>query len=411
MPYVALITGASSGIGEATARRLAREPDVQLILVARREERLLALAEELAGATAVVADLTDPATPSRIAEQVERDHGALNLLVNNAGARWAVDFADGGWSNVERHMRINFEAPVRLVEALLPLHASHRCSGVGAAGGRARSPAAPKQVSRPASEGARSRRRWRSSTSPAPRGGSRGSAPAPTARARLRSALGATRCSSRSAAHGVHVADVLPGFIATEGFPQSELKAKLLTSWAVSDPEQVAEAIIEAGPGGVPERYVPRYYWMGALLRVIAPSLIRRGASSDLVPVRTRTASEAAMLLRIVREAGEALREAAQHGGRRVQLVLAEARERLRSRRGPSGREARRALTDRAAVSSVRTTRLSSAQRLRATRPLASSPSSICVTEAGESEPPRRGAVPTALRLPRARRAIPTGRS
>ncbi len=64
MSLVGVITSASSGIGAATACRLARVPDARLVLVARREERLRELAAELA-ATYVVADLTDDAiTPS-----------------------------------------------------------------------------------------------------------------------------------------------------------------------------------------------------------------------------------------------------------------------------------------------------------------------------------------------------------
>src|SRR4051812_23474464 len=55
---LAVITGASSGIGEAAARRLGRERDLRLVLVARREESLRALAAELPGATVIAADLT-----------------------------------------------------------------------------------------------------------------------------------------------------------------------------------------------------------------------------------------------------------------------------------------------------------------------------------------------------------------
>ena len=48
-------------------------------------------------------------------------HGRLDLLVNNAGAAWRGNFADVGWENVRRTMEVNFDAVVRLTEALLPL--------------------------------------------------------------------------------------------------------------------------------------------------------------------------------------------------------------------------------------------------------------------------------------------------
>jgi short-subunit dehydrogenase len=79
---------------------------------------------------------------------------------------------------------------------------------------------------------------------------------------------------------------VLPGFVATEGFPATELRQKALTRWIVSKPEKVAEAIYEAGPGGRAERYVPRPYALAAVLRILAPGLVRRvlagGAGTSL---------------------------------------------------------------------------------------------------------------------------------
>src|SRR4051794_31759933 len=95
---VALVTGASSGIGEATARLLAREHAARLVLVARREDRLRALAEEL-GATYCACDLTADEAPARVRAHLEEQHGRLDLLVNNAGAAWRATFADGGWEN------------------------------------------------------------------------------------------------------------------------------------------------------------------------------------------------------------------------------------------------------------------------------------------------------------------------
>ncbi|MGZ6694470.1 MAG: SDR family NAD(P)-dependent oxidoreductase [Solirubrobacteraceae bacterium] len=243
---VYLVTGASSGIGEATARRLAREPDASLVLVARREERLRALAADLgAPATHVAADLTASDAPGRVRAHVESEHGGrLDLLVNNAGASWASTFADGGWENVRRTMEINFDAPLRLTEALLPLL-------------RASAPSAIVNVSSTAGRVARARTGAYSASKFALAGWS-----------------DALRLEERR--HGVHVGLVLPGFISTEGFPQAQLVSKPWTRWMVSTPEKGAEAIRDAGLGGHAERYVPRPYALAAVLRAVAPGLVCR---------------------------------------------------------------------------------------------------------------------------------------
>ena len=67
-PFVAVITGASSGIGEATAKRVAREPGARLVLAARRKDQLQALADELGGATVIAADLRLPTRPENSAK-------------------------------------------------------------------------------------------------------------------------------------------------------------------------------------------------------------------------------------------------------------------------------------------------------------------------------------------------------
>jgi short-subunit dehydrogenase len=95
--------------------------------------------------------------------------------------------------------------------------------------------------------------------------------------------------------HGVHVGTVLPGFVATEGFPAAELRERALTRWIVSRPEVVAEAILEASPGGRAERYVPRPYALAALARALAPRLVRRAlASGSAAGLTTSTGPEAA---------------------------------------------------------------------------------------------------------------------
>ncbi|MEA2215582.1 MAG: uncharacterized protein QOK19_1143 [Solirubrobacteraceae bacterium] len=254
-----LITGASSGIGEATARRMAREPGAELVLVARRADRLAALAAELGGErTSIVAvDLLEEDAPARIREHIASTHGRLDLLVNNAGAAWRARFADGGWENVRRTMAINFDAQVRLTEALLPLL-------------RASAPSAIVNVSSTAGRVARA-----------------GSGAYSASKFALAGWSDSLWAEERE--HGVHVGLVLPGFIATEGFPQSELVERSLTRRMVSTPERAAEAIREAGLGRRPERYVPRPYGLAAALRVLAPALYRRIVGGGAAQLMTTT--------------------------------------------------------------------------------------------------------------------------
>ncbi|HEU4393353.1 MAG TPA: SDR family NAD(P)-dependent oxidoreductase [Solirubrobacterales bacterium] len=259
---VAVVTGASTGIGRAAAIRLAREPGTELVLVARREELLRDLAASLpCRATHLAVDLTDESAPEHVRAHLEAHHDGLDLLVNNAGAAWRGGFAESGHANVRRNMELNFDAVVRLTEALLPLL-------------RASAPSAIVNVASTAGRVSRARTGAYSASKAA--------------------LIGWTdSLYAEELPHGVHVGAVLPGFVATEGFPATELRQKALTRWLVSKPEKVAEAIYEAGPGGKAERYVPRYYALVAISRVLVPRLVRRvlsgGAAANLT---TSTAGE-----------------------------------------------------------------------------------------------------------------------
>jgi uncharacterized protein len=259
---VMLITGASSGIGEATAKRLAREAGAQLVLVARREERLRALAAALGEqrVSFVAVDLLDDDAPAQIRDHVAERHGRLDLLVNNAGASWRASFAEGGYDNVHRHMEINFDAVVRLTEALLPIL-------------RASAPASIVNVASTAGRVSRARTGSYSASKFA--------------------LIGWTdSLHFEEKAAGVHVGMVLPGYIATEGFPAAELREKALTRWLVSKPERVADAILEVGPGGRAERYVPRPYALAAVVRVLAPGLVRRVLTGGAATALTTSTAE-----------------------------------------------------------------------------------------------------------------------
>jgi uncharacterized protein len=114
---LALVTGASSGIGAATARRLAQQ-GLRVVLVARRLDRLESLAGEIrqtgGQAEIVVADLTREAERLRVFDEVETRFGAIDVLVNNAGLGWYGYGDEMAWKTAWEMLQVNVEAVVQL---------------------------------------------------------------------------------------------------------------------------------------------------------------------------------------------------------------------------------------------------------------------------------------------------------
>jgi NAD(P)-dependent dehydrogenase (short-subunit alcohol dehydrogenase family) len=128
-----LVTGASSGIGEATALAVAAR-GATVLLVARREAELARVraAIEAGGGRAAtyVCDLTDLEAVDMLVAQVLAEHGGVDYLVNNAGRsiRRSLELSHGRFHDFERTMAVNYFAPVRLTMGLLP---AMRAQGFG----------------------------------------------------------------------------------------------------------------------------------------------------------------------------------------------------------------------------------------------------------------------------------------
>jgi 3-oxoacyl-[acyl-carrier protein] reductase len=116
---IALVTGASSGIGIGIAEALHRQ-GATVVLTGRREAELGAVAAALGErAQVIAADLADPAAPASLVEQVEAAHGRLDILVNNAGFTrdmLALRMGDEDWNAV---LEVDLNAPFRLARAAL----------------------------------------------------------------------------------------------------------------------------------------------------------------------------------------------------------------------------------------------------------------------------------------------------
>ena len=240
---VAVVTGASSGIGEATARELARR-GWYCVLVARRQERLEPLAAELGGEFELC-DVAERDQVDRAAAAILDRHPRIDLLVNNAGIPGRGDFFALEPERIEAVIRTNYLGGVWCARAFEPglQPGAHVVNVVSVAGTVAFAPAGPYSASKHA-QLAFSRS--------------------------LAGLLGA---------RGVKVHTILPGFVETEGFPQKGvLRSAVLPPRRVTR-ELVAGRIVDAVESGKRELFVPRWYRIFALGQALFPGLVARASS------------------------------------------------------------------------------------------------------------------------------------
>jgi short-subunit dehydrogenase len=132
---VVVITGASSGIGEATARAAAAR-GAHVVLGARREDRLRALAAELPGAVAVRTDVTVRADLDALVQAALDAHGRVDVLVNNAGQGLHVPLAEVTAEDLRAVLELNVVAALAAMQAVLPpMRAAGRGSIVNVSSG------------------------------------------------------------------------------------------------------------------------------------------------------------------------------------------------------------------------------------------------------------------------------------
>jgi short-subunit dehydrogenase len=241
---VAVVTGASSGIGEATARELARR-GWHCVLLARRADRLEALAAEIGGEWEVC-DVRDRAQVDEIAARVLEPHPSVALLVNNAGVPGRGSFVSTSPETVERALETNYLGGVWCSRAFLPgLRAaapgSHIVNVVSIAGTVAFAPAGPY-------------------------------AAAKHAQLAFSRSLAATLRTE-----GIRVHTLLPGFVETEGFkPRTTLSSSLMRRFVI-DSEDVANAIvgmIEKGKGEITIPWFP--YRFVSISQALFPGVLAR---------------------------------------------------------------------------------------------------------------------------------------
>ena len=252
---VAVVTGASAGIGEAIARRLA-ERGWRCVLVARREDRLRALADEIGGEVELC-DVADRDAVAALAGRVLERHEAVHLLVNNAGIPARGNFLKIDLDRVRRVIDVNYLGGVWCTRALMPgLEAAaaqggaHVVNMVSVAGTAAFAPAGAYAASKHAQL------------------------------AFSRSLAAALRGS------GIRVHTILPGFVETDGFPQKGVLKSPLLGRFVIQPPRVAKAVVDAVEKGKSEVTVPWFpYRLISIAQAVAPRVVGRfSGMSDYRP-------------------------------------------------------------------------------------------------------------------------------
>jgi short-subunit dehydrogenase len=120
---VAIVTGASSGIGAATARELAAR-GAKVVLAARRKKELDAQVRHIMAAggeaMAVPTDMADPQLVGNLVDETLRAFGRVDVLVNGAGANWRASFAETPVADITRLMNVNLLGSILLTRAALP---------------------------------------------------------------------------------------------------------------------------------------------------------------------------------------------------------------------------------------------------------------------------------------------------
>lgn len=224
------------------------------MLLARREDRLRGIAEELGGEYELC-DIGRREDVERAADSVLARHPKIHLLVNNAGIPGRAGFAAIDLGRLEELLRVNYLGAVWALRAFLPgLEEAGRADVVNivsVAGTVAFPPSGPYSASKHA-ELAFSR---------------------------------ATAAELRG--RGIHVHTVNPGLVETEGFPQASALRSAVLRRLVVGPEHVAQHVLKVLRRDKGETFVPRWYRAAAVAQALAPGLIARLLSRGGYRART----------------------------------------------------------------------------------------------------------------------------